>query len=256
MKFELDKYFERIGWQPGSESPYEQMKMLHRRHAMSIPFENMDIVMKKSISLAPDDLYEKIVLQKRGGYCFEMNALFFLALEAMGFEVRPYAARVCRMGTGYGGYSHRVNIVTLAGQRYVVDVGFGANCFIDPVLIEENLVQEQRLNTYRLVRSDKVDFAVQCLQNGEFSDMFGFNDRPAVYEDFEIGNYFASSHPRSFFVGNIVCVLATENGRYSLFNDTLTIIEGGASRKIGVTREQLPEVLRTYFNLEMDGISF
>ena len=252
MKFGLDGYFDRIGWHPNGESRFEQMNTVHMRHVMSIPFENLDAYMKKPVSLNPVDIYNKLVLQKRGGYCFEMNALLFLAMQAMGFEIKPYAARVCRARTGYSGFSHRVNIVSLEGSRYILDVGFGGTGFLTPVLLEENLIQEQRLNTYRLVRSDKVDFAVQCMRDGVFSDMIGFNDRPAVDEDFEIGNYFTSTHPRSFFTGNIVCMIVGECGRYSLLNDSLTITEGSLSKQIMISRDELPGVLRTYFKMELE----
>ena len=255
MKFDLNKYFDRIGWYPNGEDPCEQLTTLHMRHMISIPFENLDAYLNKSVSLAPDDIYEKIVLKKRGGYCFETNALLRLALDAMGFEVKSCSARVYREGTGYSGYLHRLEIVSIEKQRYLLDVGFGGTCFFTPVLLEEGLIQKQLLNTYRIVRSDQVNFTVQYVKNGEFSDMLGFNDRPAVNEDFEISNYFTSSHPRSFFSGNIVCVIATENGRHSLLNNTLTILENGDSKKIAVTKDNLSNILKAYFNLEDEGIT-
>ena len=254
MKFDLKQYFNRIGWHPNGESLYEQLSAVHMRHAQSIPFENLDAYLNHSVSLDPDDIFDKIVMRKRGGYCFEMNALIYLALDAMGFEIKPYAARVCREKTGYSGYSHRVNIVELNAKRYLIDVGFGGNGLITPVLLEEGLIQRQQLNTYRVVRSAHIDFALQCLKEGEFSDMIGFNDRPALQEDFVIGNYYTGSNPGSFFAANIICIIPTEKGRISLVNNTLTIVENGGLRKIEVPDEKRSEVLKTYFHIEDENV--
>ena len=254
MKFDLNQYFDRIGWCPNGESLYEQLSAVHMRHAQSIPFENLDAYLDHSVSLDPDDIFEKIVVRKRGGYCFEMNAMIYLALDAMGFKIKPYSARVCRVGTGFGGYTHRVNIVDLDAKRYLIDVGLGGTGMITPVLLEEGLVQRQQLNTYRVVRSEQVDFALQCLNEGAFSDMIGFNDRPARQEDFVIGNYYTGSNPGSFFTANIICIIPTEKGRISLVNNTLTIMENGEPRKIEVPDENRSEVLKTCFGIEDERV--
>jgi N-hydroxyarylamine O-acetyltransferase len=250
-RFSLDRYFERIGFAPGGETPLERLDAVHLAHLKHIPFENLDVYAGRPVSAAPDDVYEKLVPQRRGGYCFEMNSLFCQAARAMGFEVSPRLARV--YNGGWGGFTHRMNVVTLGGERYLADVGFGGNVFTRPLLLREGLIQRRGAADYRILRADTlgpIEYAVQLDAGGGFADMLGFNDRPATEEDFAVGNFYTSAHPASFFRDHIMCAIVTEGGKTALFDDTLTVTENGGSVVTRVERSALPEVLRRHFGIE------
>lgn len=254
MSFDLDLYFDRIGWRPKNETPLEILRLVHFHHIHAIPFENLDVYNKRAISVDPESVFRKLVLEKRGGYCFEMNCLLFTALAAMGYRIQPYSARVKAGQAGFGPYAHRLNIAELDSRRYILDVGFGGSCFVFPLLLEENLEQKQLWMTYRIVRSDFVDYAIQILEDGVFTDMLGFNDRPALPVDFELGNFYTSMHPSSFFKDHIMCSIYTENGKNTLFDRTLTIRENDAIEYRTLGKEDLAPALRTYFKLEAEGL--
>ena len=93
----------------------------------------------KTISLQPEDLFRKLVTEKRGGYCFEMNALFCEAVQAMGLPIYGVLARVAAGPGGYGGHSHRMNLAEADGVRWICDVGYGGDCFIRPLRLEFGL---------------------------------------------------------------------------------------------------------------------
>lgn len=254
MAFDLEKYFKRIHWQPGNESPVEKLRMVHYKHITSIPFENLDVYNKKTISVDPDSVYEKLVVKNRGGYCFEMNCLLHTALSEMGFDVQPYLARVSMGGIGFGPYTHRINIARIGEDRYLLDVGFGGSCFPMPLKLEEGTEQKQLWMNYRVVRSDAVDYAIQIMENGRFIDMLGFNDRPALPMDFEIGNFYTNMHPSSFFRDHIMCAIYTENGKITLFDNTLTIRKGDSITTKELGREEMVPALKQYFNIDAEGL--
>ena len=97
-------------------------------HQCSIPFENLDVYdFQKEISLTEEALYDKFIVQRRGGYCFETNGFFCVMLRSMGFDARPCLCRVMFGLTepSQNLFDHRATIVTLDGKDYFCEVGLG-----------------------------------------------------------------------------------------------------------------------------------
>src|SRR6266700_6959593 len=90
----LAAYLDRIGAARPRVADAHALRALHRAHQMAVPFENLSIHLHEPISLEPDDLIEKIVTRRRGGFCYELNGAFALLLRALGFDVVLVAARV------------------------------------------------------------------------------------------------------------------------------------------------------------------
>lgn len=120
-------YLTRIGYEGSVNPSVETLRLLHRAHVLTVPFENLDIHLGRSISLDPSALFRKIVLSRRGGYCFELNGLFALLLEQLGFSVTRLAARVLYGGEGVRPRSHQLLLVQIGESRWIADVGFGGN---------------------------------------------------------------------------------------------------------------------------------
>src|SRR5690242_16272279 len=91
---DLDAYFARIGYFGPRTPTLDTLRGVHRAHFHGVPFENLDVVLNRPIRLDPASLMQKIVAERRGGYCFESNALLMYALHTLGFVVTPLAARV------------------------------------------------------------------------------------------------------------------------------------------------------------------
>ena len=103
-------------------------------------------------------------------------------------------------------------------------MGFGGDCFLEPLRLEPGLEQTIHGCTYRIVEGDAVQYAVQILQNGEFSDMLGFDDIPALPADFEMSNFYTNFHPTSGFRNFLMLNRFTEEGRVSMFNLSLNVV--------------------------------
>lgn len=245
---DLAAYYRRIGFTEGGTDT-ERLQRVHRAHITHIPFENLDVYNGGVISVKGEDVFRKLVTEGRGGYCFEMNRLLCDGLNAMGIPCYGVLARCSRGEAGFGGHSHRMNLAVADGVRYVCDVGFGGDCFVDPLRLELELEQESHGQVYRIVKHEQVQYAVQIKKNGAFSDMLGFDDIPALEEDFEQSNFYTNCHPTSGFRSMIMLNRFTETGRRSMFNLFLTKEEGGEVTRSVVPWAELPGVLAAEFGL-------
>jgi N-hydroxyarylamine O-acetyltransferase len=123
---DLDAYFQRIHWAGGRDPTLATLAGLIEAHTAHIPFENLDVLLGRTLRLDLEGLQEKIVGVGRGGYCFEHASLFAAVLEALGFQVARHAARVVLFGPlAEAKRDHMFMTVTVGGAAYVVDPGFG-----------------------------------------------------------------------------------------------------------------------------------
>jgi N-hydroxyarylamine O-acetyltransferase len=255
---DLDAYLERIGLGGGTHTP--RLAEVHRAHSTSIPFENLDPLGGKPVSLDPGDLERKLVAERRGGYCFEQNLLLKGAFEALGAEVEMYLARV-RMGARPGVVRPRGHLVMGVhdnGQSWLADVGFGYGTLFEPLPFAPAGEHEQLGWRYRVV-DDERERVLQMLGGDEgWVDLYGFPLEPVPMIDVETVNWWICTNPRSPFVTGLFMALQQEDGRRVLLTDGdgLTLCE---QTPIGATvtpveRSALPDVIESRFGLQ--GFAF
>jgi N-hydroxyarylamine O-acetyltransferase len=147
---DINAYLKRIKYS-GPRAPIaETLRKLHRAHVLMVPFENLDIHLGRAIILNEKKFFEKIVRQKRGGFCYELNGSFACLLRALGFKVTVLSARVHLNGKLRPEFDHMVLLVQLK-KRWIADVGYGA-LFIEPLRLDDRGEQIQRNVAYRLKR--------------------------------------------------------------------------------------------------------
>ena len=244
----IDSYLRRIGWQGALDTGLTTLQRLHFLHSTNVPFENLDIQLGRNISLDLESLERKIVQNSRGGYCFEQNTLFYAVLRELGFDVIACEARV-KMGTRViTPRTHMMLIVSLEGERYLVDVGFGGEGLMHPVLIDAG-EQQQFLWKYRLVRDDRF-YVLQSERKTGWLDLYQFVPEHRHPVDFEVANWYTSTHPQSRFVLTLTAQLPTPEARFILRNRTLVIdrVAVEETHEIG-SRQELITILRERFKL-------
>lgn len=215
--FNKAAYLQRINFTGEVSVNFECLKALHWAQHTCIPFENFDICLGRSIELDPKSVYEKLVRHQRGGYCFELNGLFLMALIAFGFEARPLLGRVHVSGTPTG-RSHQITLVNIEDQRWIVDLGFGAESPPMPIPLIFNKPVTFQHQTYRLMDNDWFGYMLQKKNEAMWKNLYSF-DLGHVFEmDIKYGNYYTSTHPDSFFKSARLASLPIENGLLTLFN--------------------------------------
>lgn len=241
-------YFARIGYEGSEHSSIETLRLLHRAHVLTVPFENVDIHLGRSISLNPSDLFRKIVLSRRGGYCFELNGLFALLLEQLGFSVTRLAARVLYGAEGVRPRSHQLLLVQIGESQWMADVGFGGNGLREPFLLTVGHEQRQGPDRFRLVTDERGEYLLQCDIEGAWENLYSFTLDPCLPVDYIFANYYHSHSPDSPFTQRHSCTIPTVDGRKILTDGLLKIRVDGATRELHVKdNEERGQLLQEHF---------
>jgi len=212
------------------------LERLHERHLLRVPFENLNIHLKRPIRLDIPSLFDKIVRQKRGGFCYELNHLFHWLLRSLGYDSILVSARVKNERGGFNPeFDHLALIVTL-DEPYLVDVGFG-NAFRRPLPISGE-VREDIGGAYRVRRLSKGEYAMQRQSGESWSDAYRFTLVPRRIEDFMDMCRYHQTSPDSHFTRNRICSRATRTGRITLTDTALKVTEGGEQKTRPVTSEE------------------
>jgi N-hydroxyarylamine O-acetyltransferase len=250
---DLDAYFARIGYQ-GSRAPTrETLDAITRAHASSIPFENLDVLLGRRIDLRPEALFDKLVGQRRGGYCFEQNGLLLAVLEQLGFAASPLAARV-RVDRPREVTPPRTHVflrVEVAGESLVTDVGVGALSLTASLRLVEDREQPTPHEPRRFVREGARWFH-QARLGDDWRDVceFGLEEMPFI--DREIGNWFTSTHPESHFKNRLIVARAADDGaRVTLLNGELKVRDRAGHAQVSAIADPdaLLDVLAEWFDL-------
>lgn len=249
--FQPDPYLERInhmGQVPISEAGIAD---LHRAQVSSIPFENFDILLGRGISIEHAAIFDKLVHKGRGGYCFELNGLFLMALQAFGFEARPILARIQRTGTPKG-RGHQISLVRISGREWIADVGFGSPHLPFPLPLEINHITTHNQESFRFKDAKPYGIMLQTLQNHRWQDLYSFDLEHVCHGDIDYANHCTSTRNDSFFTFSRVAALATPGGRITLFNQTLKQCTDGVEHVQELLEGQTYiKALQTYFAIDL-----
>jgi N-hydroxyarylamine O-acetyltransferase len=254
VALDLPRYLERIGWRGPVDPPatLETLRALHFAHATSIPFENLDIQLGRAVRLDLDTVQAKLVGARRGGYCFEQNALFSAVLEALGFRLTRLCGRV-RMGRPADApvppRTHMVLRVELAEGPHLADVGFGGDELLYPIPLVAGVPHAQAAWCYQLEREDDA-WVLRSRQPEGWTDLYGFTLDRQHPIDYEVANHFTSTHPTSRFVLSLTAQRATPDVRYILRNREYEEVRADRRdrREIG-SAEELLALLAEKFGL-------
>lgn len=245
------KYLERIHY-TGDTTPGEDvLKNLQRNHLLNIPFENLDIHLGRPLSLKTRDLFNKIVLNRRGGFCYELNGLFFELLHSLGFLVTRISARVFDQGNYGPEFDHLALIVDLPEARYLCDVGFGEFAG-EPLKIELDLIQSDPGGDYLIDRFDEQSFRVSRMEAGKPKPQYIFKDEPRAMIDFESMCLYHQSSPQSHFTRQRLITMLTETGRVTLSGNQLKITTGKDITQIPLgDKRSFKQALQEYFGVSI-----
>jgi N-hydroxyarylamine O-acetyltransferase len=254
MSIDIDTYFARIGYEGPRTPTLATLRALHELHPRAIPFENLDPWLRRPVELAPAVLERKLVREARGGYCYEQNGLFAYVLQALGFDVHGLAARV-RWSVPEGvttPRSHMVLRVELPEGPYLADVGFGVMTLTAPLRLATDVEQATPQGTFRLAAS-REGFLLEVQVRGDWRPMYDVGLSSQLATDYEVFNWYVSTHPSSRFVLHLIAAQPTESGMLTLMNRELTRYgqDGTAERRTLNTVGELRHVLEHDFAIDL-----
>ncbi len=231
----LPAYLARIGYEGNLDPTLETLRSLHFAHASTIPFENLDILLGRGISLDLSDIQAKLVTARRGGYCFEQNALFAAVLESLGFKLRRLAARVQFGATEIRPRTHMLLEVEIDNEPWLADVGFGSSGLRYPIALLRGEPDQHGVWSYR-VKSEGERLTLQSQEPAGWLDLYMFTREPQYAVDYVVGNHYTATHPHSPFVQNLIVQkggfeLAVESAQRRVDRSDPRWFDGGCIRR-------------------------
>ena len=250
---DIDEYCARLGYAGPRTPTLSTLHAITAAHTRSIPFENLDVLLGRGINLDPSAIFAKLVVQRRGGYCFEQNGLLLLVLEALGFRVAPISARVRwqRPRDFTPPRTHVFLRVELDGASWLTDVGVGGMSLTAALRLEPDVEQATPHEPRRLMREDNRWFH-QVRLGDVWHDVCEFTLEEMPLVDRELGNWYTSAHPQSHFKNRLWVARAGHDGeRRTLLNREFSLRSrtGEATVRTIASPAELIEVLAADFGL-------
>jgi N-hydroxyarylamine O-acetyltransferase len=251
---DIDAYCARIGFRGARAPTLETLRAIHALHPQAIPFENLNPLLRRPVRLDAASLEEKLVRGGRGGYCFEHNLLLRYALEAMRFRVTGLAARVlwnAPPGT-VTSRTHMLLQVDVAGTPYLADVGFGGLTLTAPLRFVADVEQETPHELARIV-SAGTEFHMQARLGTDWHSLYRFDRQEQHPIDYELANWYTSTHPQSFFANGLMVARSDHDRRYTLRNTDFSVYHAGGrhERRVLATIAELKDALTGPFRLTL-----
>lgn len=251
---DLDAYLDRLGYASAPPPTLETLRELQQRHTAEFPFETLSTMLHAPVQVDPPAVQDKLLRQGRGGYCFELNRLFLLLLQALGFEARGLTGRVVMGGPedALTARTHMLVLVTLDGTRYITDVGFGGMVPTGPLLLDSEAEQATPHEPYRLTLVAGT-YTLRALVTGNWRAMYVFDLQVAADIDYEVGSWYVSTHPDSPFLGQLIVARTGHRLRKTLNNGSFANHRlGEESQRIQLSDvEAVLRVLRVEFGIRV-----
>ena len=252
-KQQISDYLRRIGVSAPIENTMVQLDKLQLAHLQSVPFENLDIGLGNEILLNKFDIFNKVIYQKRGGFCYELNYCFYLLLVSLGFNVSLISGRVFN-GSQYGEeFDHLLLLVELDDKRVIADVGFGDSSLKTVML--NGTVSHDCYARYRITQ-DNADYYLQKSDLTEgWQPQYKFTLTARRLNDFSDMARYHQSAPESPFTQRSTCTIATPEGRLTISNHKLIKTQNNVkSEQVIKTANQYCTKLDTLFGITLtDG---
>lgn len=250
---QIQSYLDRIGFKGSLDGSAKTLAELQERHLHTVPYENLDILEGRALSLDPQELYQKIVIRQRGGYCFELNALFGWLLRELGYSVTDLVARFWRDESNLPPKRrHHVLKVEAEGANYLCDVGVGGIVPRRPVSIVEGLAQQQGEEWYRLDKDDYFGWALCEQKHGGWHRLYTFTEEPQLPKDYLFASFWCEHAPDSIFNKYPIVAMRTVEGRNTVSDREFRIFTSeGVNTFTPQTEEAYKSALLSYFGIHL-----
>lgn len=247
----IQPYLNRIQFNGEIAASKQVLFELHRNHLMNVPFENLDIHYNHPIILDQELIAAKIIDRNRGGFCYELNALFNLLLNRMGFQTKLVAARVFGSDHKYGPeFDHMAIVVNLDEVNYLVDVGFG-KFILEPLTIDFTASQSDPLGAFRFVNLSNDEIRIDMVDGSKSTPQYIFSLKERSLKEFKPMCHYHQTHPDSHFTRNKVVSKCTKEGRITLLDTELKISSLGENKSIQFMESDFENFLKKHFDMEV-----
>lgn len=229
------------------------LNQLIEQHQARFPFSSANVLLGKELSLEDEPLFERVVRQQGGGYCFEHNKILFSVLEQLGFRVRNLMARVTYNGPLSNPRTHRIILLSLDGEDYLVDVGFGPLAPYGAVKLSATDAICLAGSRFRIERQQD-EFHLQVLKDEGYFTLYVFDLARYTEKDCDLGHFFSHQYPEAVFVNNlIVSNIEQDRVRHIRNTEFFTVTASDTQVQTIEDASQLAAILRDSFAMTFSG---
>lgn len=251
-KADCKAYLERIGYRGSLRASVEVLQHLHRRHLLSVPFENLDIPLGRPIVLSQAAFFNKIIKHRRGGFCYELNGSFAALLKRLGFRISMHSARVASKDGGFSPDFDHMTLLVRLKERWLADVGFG-DSFTEPKRLDIAGPQKDDGKLYRVTRTEDGRQVSRWDEHRNlWEPQYMFTLRQRRLADFVIRCRWQETSPDSHFRKGRLVTILTPSGRVTL-TDTKLIVTRGSERTERAVRNpnEFNRLLHSQFGIDL-----
>lgn len=246
MNSQTEQYLQHITFQGPIEPSIKLLGHLQTCHLHTIPYENLDVAMNRGISLSIPDLFQKLIVQKRGGNCFELNILFSWLLGELGFSVKNRYAQFWRNINADAPLEnipmHQLLVVTIAGLSYITDVGVGALAPCKPVPLLAGHTHREGNELYKIEQDDTYGWMLYEQTTHDWRLLYSFTDEACD----------AKFAPTISTQLNKIAMIRTPCGRITMLNNEFRIYEGNTLTTYTThTEHDWHQALKRYFHISI-----
>jgi len=247
-------YLQRLGYDAPPPPTLQTLQDLQLRHVCTFAFESLSTLLHLPVPIDLPSVEQKVLLDGRGGYCYELNQLFLELLQELGFDARGITGRVVMGGPpdAHTARTHRLSLVTVDGVRYICDVGFGGMVPSSPLRLDSEAIQATAHEPYRLTCKHG-SYTLWAQVGGEWRGLYVFDLQVQADIDYEIGNWYVSTHAGSPFLGQLKVALLAPGKRHTLNNGHYAVhsLEGPSEKRAIASADELLDLLCSTFGLRL-----
>lgn len=257
VSIDINAYFERIGYMGDYDATLETLRQIHQKQPEAIAFENLSPFLGEAVKLDAVSLMDKMIANKRGGYCLEHNLLFKHVLDELGFEVTGLSARVTwnQSPGSVPPRTHMLLLVNIKGADYIADVGFGGITLTAPLLLEPNIVQNTPHEPFRLILADGL-YTLEVKLGKSWKALYYFNLEEQLLTDYETANKYLCDNPKSRWVTDLIAARSESGRRHSLLNNVYSVYDLHGAKEIQTLTNvvDLKQTLETAFLIQLPDV--
>lgn len=250
----IENYLKRIGFEGEPKVDLTTLSEIQQKHIATIPFENLNPFFGIPVAIDDESIYHKLVEEGRGGYCFEQNLLLKNSLQSIGFKVRGLMGRA-GISSHSTGRTHLILLVTLENKDYIVDAGYGGFVPPVPLLLQTNLIQKTPNQDFRLVQFHH-EFRLEINMLGSWKRLYDFDLQPQIMKDYEVANWYTSTHPLSLFTQIPVIAISEKGLRHTFTGKSFSTyrIHQNPEKRLLTTLDEIQQVLEEVFKINLSNL--
>ncbi|MDH0353702.1 arylamine N-acetyltransferase [Morganella sp. GD04133] len=251
---DISSYLTRLNINENIKADNYSLFRFHHAHFYSVPFENFSMNENAASGSFSKIIADNIIFNKRGGICFEFAALLAPFFSYTGFVYRTRLARV--LIPLLTPATHQLFIISVAGEEWIFDVGFGARGPRAPLRMVDGYVHEHAFLSSKVSRHPAYGWVVSVRENSrlnaDWEDIYAFHDTETFPPDISMAYFYTLHSPESLLNIHKVASLPTENGRISIRDTVFTEVNGLSSCSADITdNEELSQLLSGKFGISI-----